>query len=55
MMAVGVSSGRPWKQGAWVTLAWPMVEAPPSQDPQCRLPLSHPGELPVSLEEGEGC
>ena len=31
MMAVGVSSGRPWKQGAWVTPAWPTVGAPPLQ------------------------
>lgn len=69
MMAVGVSSGRPWKQGAWVTPAWPMVGAPPSQwglclpeTPRCGLPPAlacspplHPRELPVSLEEGVGC
>lgn len=69
MMAVGVSSGRPWKQGAWVTPAWPTVGVPPSQwglclpeTPRCGLPPalvcsppSHPRELPVSLEEGVGC
>lgn len=33
MMAVGVSSGRPWKQGAGVTPARPMVGVPPSRDP----------------------